>query len=606
MSAARRISPPAADAGATPRFPAIVAAVAVTAVALGLRVAFLAETAGGVQYLVPAPELDVQVYWEAARALRGVVAGATSLELRWVSAPLYPIVLALQQTIFGENLTTQRLVSAVLGSLRFLPLTWALHRLTGRLAAATAAALLVAVLPSTIVFDTMLLKAGLDLTLLTLLLYVVARASSTTDDRSIRRAGLLAGAILCLGYLSQSATLLFVLGVAGFAFFHPAWSRSGKRAFAGLAAAGLLVGVVGCAIFQRTAGWPYYHDGFNMRLGFQSHELAVYLNPLTPPTLSGHAFTARMLAELEAGRPLTPSQADRHHRSQAIRFAKEHPDATARIVGRKLLLAMNDYEARGEVYIPAAKADSKLLRMDPVGFGWLVVLSPLGVAAWLGRAYRARLAFAVGLILAVGAPLLASFVTCRFRLPAVLPLTALAAAGLAWGWDGIRARSWAKLAAVAPFVAVLAWVGYQEPPGVPKRGGLDSERAFIAFSATAADTERELATLVAAPPTPENRRERSDCLTRLGRHSQSLEMLDALIAQGSTDPQVWTRWGTYRIWMGDYEGFARSLAAIDATSPSLAREVIGRLRYPSTRDAAMTARILERFVLPRLPRRLTS
>ena len=149
--------------------------------------------------------------------------------------------------------------------------------------------------------------------------------------------------------------------------------------------------------------------------------------------------TVRRMAESEAGKPLTPTEADQHYWKKGRAEIAADPGAWVKLTVKKALLFWNHLEISNnrDLYYQA--------RRYPI-FGammWLSILPALPLAlagAWLWRRRWdvVLLAITIALYYATVVPF---FVNARFRSP-LLPLLFILAAGGAWGLAGmVRRRS---------------------------------------------------------------------------------------------------------------------------------------------------------------------
>ena len=136
------------------------------------------------------------------------------------------------------------------------------------------------------------------------------------------------------------------------------------------------------------------------------------------------------LAELAAGRPLTPSEVSGYWTDRALDFIAGQPAAWLKLMGRKVLLLWNRTEMIDtEDQSTHADWSMPLRLLGPLGtFGLLVPLAVLGgFATWRDRR---RLLVIYGLIASYAASVVAFYVFARYRYPLVPMLMLFAAAGL--------------------------------------------------------------------------------------------------------------------------------------------------------------------------------
>jgi hypothetical protein len=292
-----------------PARPAVADTLAVVAVAFALRALFIQETLRE----TPVPGFDVDLHWQAARMLR---AGApVQLEWMMVSAPVHPLLIAAQQILFGESMLRLRLVSAASGALTWGLLHRAVLARTGSRAVSLITGLLAATVPALIYFDGTLFKTSFELTFLVAVVWLAGAAWRGLAPPRDWLAGCAAGTLLAALSLSQrNALALSVLVLVALLCAGPLpWRR--RALLAGSATLVLSAALFFFSIRSSLTG-PFKSaclplGGIHLRVGLQPGATGYYTPvPGVPAWPYGHAFEARMLAEMEEGRALTPPLAD--------------------------------------------------------------------------------------------------------------------------------------------------------------------------------------------------------------------------------------------------------------------------------------------------------
>jgi hypothetical protein len=358
-----------------------------------------------------------------------------------------------------------------------------------------------------------------------------------------------------------------------------------------------VVGVVAvvCVAFllrSRFEGEGTFHflprAGVDLRIAFNERARGYYTELAgVSPWPAGHAFEARMLAEVETGRRMTWSEADAHHMGAALRFVREHPGRALTLVWTKAGYFVNNVEIKGEDYLAYVRRYSRVLRWSPVSFGWLFVLGMLGALALLRQRRFALVALLGGLLLCVLAANVLGFVMSRFRLPAVIPLAMLAASGLVSLAELVRAgrepRSRLTTALTVAVALLAGWVTFR--PALAHTTHL----AFLRraeddrhLSVAAEQAETRLTTLV-------DERTRVRLLEQVGRRTEAFAALQRLAEQHVADLWVNRAYVRYLLWLARYDEAARHLERVcrEAGPGAHAGALAGR-------DNA--ARILGRFV----------
>jgi tetratricopeptide (TPR) repeat protein len=125
-----------------------------------------------------------------------------------------------------------------------------------------------------------------------------------------------------------------------------------------------------------------------------------------------------------------------------------NPGSFAVLLGRKLVLALSDYESPSDYNIELEARHVWPLRVSFVRFGLLLALAVAGVLVARPRPAWPAYAVAAGTLLA----LLVFYVADRYRLPAYPALALLAGAGI----DGLWRKARARRSILAPVAAGLA------------------------------------------------------------------------------------------------------------------------------------------------------
>lgn len=556
-------------------------AISVFVAALALRWAYIIESERDPSLRQPYPGLDAQMTWDAARAIRGDI--APRIEPMVLSAPLHVYWVAAHQAVFGESLHRQRIIAAVWGSLRILITVLLVAAITRQRWPAAIVGLLLAAMPSLIYFDTVLLKASIDLLLMTLLVGLLVWCRPPQARTAAIAIGVATGVLLSLALLSQLATFLYVAPALAHIALAPHWHRR-QRA---IAAAGAVI--VFAAVF---AGWQLRghlggsaraylsRDGVDLRIGLSPAGNGTYAPlPGMDNRLTGHAFESRMLAELEVGRRLSWAEANAVHRRAALAAAARDPWNTLRLVGRKLRLLVSNVEIKSEDYLPTLRSRSHVLSASPVSFGWLLVLGVAGAIALCRQRRWSLIALLGGLAGCVAIACCLTFVTWRTRLPLVVPLALLAGPGLlalapavgeigAWA----RRRAGAPVRSIAVVIAMAAAAAVTFlPPSIPHRRFTALAEGNRRTSARAEGLALQLADLDRRPRplSRDDAIQRATLLVALERHTEAFAAIRELIADGARDSRVVNDHVRYLLWLDDYDEAERFLAEVERSAPGL-------------------------------------
>jgi len=418
-----------------------------------------------------APVIDERSYveWGARIAAEGEWLG----DEVFFQEPLYPYFIGAVYSVFGEGLTTLRLLQCVLGGLTTF-LLWRLgRRAFGRLEGWIAAAAF-AVYPPALLLPCLLLKPNLFLPIfagfLLLLLGNVDREAQAGAAGRTRYRWLGGGVLGGLGALLRGNQLIllpvFALwpllrgGVRGLA-------RSWRASFAFLVGVGLVLapvmmrnGYVGGVYALTTSG-----AGTNVYGGNNAD------NPWGVATefdwVRGipkyEADDWRREAERRLGFDLDPGRVSQYWMDQVVQSMKADPGLHARIFWNKLRLAWNGYEVPDNHHLGWDARYVSLLRLpwpDFHLFGGLG-LAGLVLCALRRRLNGPRLELALTFVAYTGT-LVLTVMSMRARLPlvvALFPFTGYFVAELVRSW---KAGGGQRL--VLPLVLGLIGIGITTAP----------------------------------------------------------------------------------------------------------------------------------------------
>ncbi len=446
-------------AAAERRSPSVAGLLAVFAVALALRAAYLLQLHDSLLFTVLFG--DGQQYDEWARA---IAAGDWMGHEVFYQAPLYPYFLAAIYTIGDHSLPLVRAVQALLGSASCVLLAFAGTRLISR-RAGLCAGLLLAAYPPAIFFDGLIQKSSLDLLLTTVVLALLAAFLRR------QRVTLLAALGVAVGALTlnrENARVMYGVLVPWLGLSFPRVSALRRGVFVAVflaASACVLLPVawrnyrVGGELFVSTS-----QLGPNLFIGNHPGANGLYA-PLVPGRGDARAERADAvrLAEEAEGRRLTPREVSDYWTGRALAFVAEQPAAWLRLMARKAFLTFHALELADSESIDVFAGQAVVLRAlrAVLGFGVLFPLAVLGI--WATRRDWRRLAVLYALLLALAASVALFYVFARYRFPMVPILAVFAGAALASAPDMVRALrrrggvpEWAPGLLLAGSVAVAA------------------------------------------------------------------------------------------------------------------------------------------------------
>jgi len=531
--------------------------------------------------------MDAQLHWDAALSLGK---DGPNFERKAASAPLYVYWLSAQQKVLGSSMRAHRVATAVVSTLRYLVLFFAVFWITGALRPTGLAVLLVTAMPALVHHDTVLSKVVLDLHILAGLLFVVARWKDRPTRPLVR--GAVLGGLCGLALLSQLRHLFFVLPVLGYFAWARGWPTGARIRLCG--AALVVSGIVLLLALMRPgagANADYLpRGGVDIRIGNHEGATGGYRPlPGVAPRPHDHAFEGRMLAELEVGRPLSPKEANSHHLRVTWNYILSHPGTTAALAGKKIGYFLANFELGDNHSFSALALRYRLLRWLPMSFGLLLILTWTGVVCMVQRGQGRALWLAVGIPAAVAAMCVASYVTWRFRLVAVLPMSLAVAFALGALRDVAAGLREGRQSSVLPAAAAIlaAALTFLIPTPQDAKEEVAQSKRNDAESRRVPALERRLARTA---KTPEKMAQRVVALQNLGRHTDAFLVARAAAGTGVGSPAVHAMYLQYLLWLGDYGEARAHWDTVRSQDPQLAHG-LRRARRGHYGD------VLERFVL---------
>jgi 4-amino-4-deoxy-L-arabinose transferase-like glycosyltransferase len=346
-------------------------------------------------------------------------------------APLYPYCLAIVYALVGPSLAAVRIVQAVAGAIACAALACAGRRFFSW-RAGLIAGLLLAIYPPAVFYVGLLQKATLDVLLMTILLWLLARM----DSQCRAMEAILAGLVVGLFALTRENTLILGLLVVGWVAirFHQLPRRErAVRDMLVLAGIGLVLVPVG--LRNQAIGGTFLPTtaqfGPNFYIGNNPQASGLY-QPLRPwrGAAEYERQDAAKLAQAAMGKAMSPAEVSQYWFGKAMEFIRSHPAAWLRLFLHKVRLIWSAAEIMDTDSIEIMYEQSRLLGglRHLLHFGVLVPLAAVGV--WLTRREWTRLWVlyaATALLVVTGA---AFFVFARYRFPIVPVLALFAGAGI--------------------------------------------------------------------------------------------------------------------------------------------------------------------------------
>jgi len=371
-------------------------------------------------------------------------------------APLYPYFLGVLQFVFGHNLWLIRFLQVIVDSLSCALVFLVGEKLFSRPAGIAAGLLLAGYAPA-IFFAALIEKSVLDLTLLSLLMFVLFNG---VDKGWLKWLG--AGALLGLLGLSRENALILAPVVSLWIWFHYSPLPFAQRArWLALFFAGLMLVLIPVGMRNLLVGGEFKlttsQFGANFYIGNNAAADGTYgsiRNMLGETQLEGS--DAKRLAERKLGRELTPGEVSNYWSGQALEYIKAQPSQWLRLVGLKWLLVWNAREVEDSDDFYIYQNWSWLLSSLALfsHFGVLAPLAAVGVMFTLGQWRRLWLLYAM--ILALTVSVAAFYVFGRYRFPLVPLLVLFAGAGVIEAAKLFQRRAWSSL---APALLLLIGVG---------------------------------------------------------------------------------------------------------------------------------------------------
>lgn len=361
-------------------------------------------------------------------------------------APLYPYFLGILQYVLGHNLWLIRFLQIILGAISCGLIFRVGEKLFSR-PAGIAAGLILAFYAPAIFYDGLIEKSILDLTLLSLGLFVLLLLAEEGWSKWLGGGGLIG----LLG-LSRENALILVPVVAAWIVLHYREHALALRArWLGLFFAGVFLVLFPVGLRNLLIGGEFRlttsQFGPNFYIGNNALADGTYgsiRNVVHEAQLEGP--DAKRLAERTLGRPLTPGQVSSYWFERALQYVSAHPAQWLRLVGFKWLLVWNAREVEDSDDFYIYQNWSWLLALL-AWFGHFGVLAPLaGVGILLTLRQWRQLWLLYAMIVSLAASVAIFYVFGRYRYPLVPLLTLFAGAAIVESYRLCRQRAWRALA----------------------------------------------------------------------------------------------------------------------------------------------------------------
>ncbi len=363
--------------------------------------------------------------------------------------PLYPYFLGVLQFVVGHNLWLIRFLQIILGAISCGLIFRIGERLFSR-SAGIAAGLILAFYAPAIFFDGLIEKSVLDLTLLSLGLYVLLLVA---DERWLKWLG--CGGLIGLLGLSRENALILAPVIAAWIILHYRERSLGLRArWLGLFSAGVLLVLFPVGLRNLLIGGEFKlttsQFGPNFYIGNNPLADGTYgsiRNVIHENQLEGS--DAKRLAERALGRSLSPGQVSSYWFEQSLQYISAQPAQWLKLLGFKWLRVWNAREVEDSDDFYIYQNWSWLLSL--LGwFGHFGILAPLaGVGILLTLRHWRQLWLLYAMIVALAAGVAVFYVFGRYRYPLVPLLALFAGVGIVESWRLCRQAAWRTLAPTA-------------------------------------------------------------------------------------------------------------------------------------------------------------
>jgi 4-amino-4-deoxy-L-arabinose transferase-like glycosyltransferase len=385
--------------------------------------------------------------------------------------PLYPYLLALVYSVFGQHILAVQLVQVVLATVSGFLLFDTTRRMFG--AAAAAFASIGFALTGILVFYTgALLYVEITVLLNLLFLWLILVAGDRTWVWML--SGLCFGLlVICRPEVLVAAPFLLLWLGRKSVVDRESYivRRSSLAAMTVVALAVIAVVPVRNYIVARDPVLFTAHSGMNFYYGNNPSADGTW-QP-TAEFEKGGGFSHERLREISHtidGKEVKASAASAHWTRKGLEFITHQPLAYLRLLGRKFLLFFSNFEVPNNYYPETARASSVPFKLAFIGFGLVLALALPGMVwAWPKRGQAAPVYLFVAAYLVSA---LLSYVLSRLRAPVIPLLLMFAGLGLSELVEALRRRRSAR-AAVGIAIAAAAYLASVAIP--VKRGGYSAQ-----------------------------------------------------------------------------------------------------------------------------------
>ena len=408
--------------------------------------------------------IDSEAYHEKALEIMG---GKLIASRAFYQDGLYPYILALLYSVFGQSILTARLFNVILSSVSTV-LIYGIGRELGGRRAGIAAALLHILCGLFLFYDGILGKEPLGILLVSAALYAALAAGKSPSARG----ALLAGLCLGLAALTRANLLLFLPVFCAWLVFASKGPVTRRLIPAVFYAAGFFAAVSPASIHNYLAEGDFVlltsQGGQNFYYGNGPESKGAFENPENVrlvPEFEEEDFRRQALA-LSGRVSMKSSEVSRFYLRRGLDYVIDHPGDTSRLLLRKAAMFFSALEIADNYSFDFARHRFPVLRALFLGSGLLLCLGLAGfVMLWPDR----RKFFVPALFFAVYAGSVIAFhVASRYRLPILPLMCATGGVFLAGLPDALRHRRHLLLGASCAVFAVIAIAVYWPYPFVPR------------------------------------------------------------------------------------------------------------------------------------------
>lgn len=411
----------------------------VFALALAIRLAFLSQISRFPLFFTPVGDPEGYALWA-----RGIAGGDWLGSRVFYQAPLYPYFLGLIYALKPLAAAGPHLIQALLDAAACALVAGA-GRIFFNRTAGLLAGLILCIYPMNLFFLGLLQKSTLTFFLFSLLLYLLALC----EEKPSRLRWLFSGAALGLLTLCRENALALFPLLMLWLFVH--FAGASRRRLLGwylALLAGLFCVLFPVALRNKAVGGAFVlttsQFGANFYYGNHAGATGIY-EPLSWGRASWRfeQDDARLIAEEDLGRKLSPQQVNRYWTKRALADIKSSPSRWIRLMAFKSLLVLNHLELGDSQDVYTQSGWSGLLRAGLLLLPFPVLLGLAGFGLAATWQERRRLWILMALFLAFWGSVALFFFFDRYRFPMAALLALFAGGGLAALPSLFRERRWA-------------------------------------------------------------------------------------------------------------------------------------------------------------------